>query len=74
MSSIRTQFTHKSVMLGICFLGMLLNSRYEAWSSPDAEANHLKSPSIEAKAKQSQQNDSLEAKKEEAEVSMACFG
>lgn len=61
-------------MLGICFLGMLLNSRYEAWSSPDAEANHLKSPSIEAKAEQSQQNDSLEAKKEEAEVSMACFG
>ncbi len=73
MSSIRTQFTHKSIMLGILFLGVLLNSQLESWSSTDAMADQAETPSKEAEAEQPQSPDSLEAHQEE-EVSIAGLG
>lgn len=73
MSNIRTQFTHKSIMLGLLFLGMLLNSQFESWRSTDAMADQAETPSIEAEAEQPQSPDSLEAHQEE-EVSIAGLG
>ncbi|NER11737.1 hypothetical protein SAMN06265375_10514 [Muriicola jejuensis] len=74
MSSIRTQFTHKSIMLGILFLGVLLNSQFESWSSEDAVAEQADTPALEVEAEQPQTTDSLEATYEEDETAIAGLG
>lgn len=74
MSSIRTKFAHKSIMLGILFLGALLNSQYEEWISADAVADQAKTPAVEVKAEPSQSTDTLEASYEETETSIAGLG
>ena len=74
MSSIRTQITHKSIMLGILFLGVLLNSQIESWSSKDAVAKQAEAPTMEAKVEQSEPSDSLEAQYEETDTSIAGMG
>lgn len=74
MSSIRTQFTHKSIMLGLLFLGMLLNSQFESWSSTDAVAEQADSPALEIEAEENQSADSLEASYQDEETSAAGLG
>jgi hypothetical protein len=74
MSSIRTQFTHKSIMLGILFLGVLLNSQFESWSSADAVAEQADTPALEVQAEQPQSTDSLEATYEEDDTAIAGLG
>ena len=74
MSSIRTKFAHKSIMLGILFLGVLLNFQLESWNSADAVADQAETPSMEAEAEQPQSTDSLEAQYEEEETNIAGLG
>ena len=74
MSSIRMKFAHKSLMLGILFLGVLLNSQLESWNSTDVVADQAQAPSTEAEAEQPQSTDSLEAQYEEDETSIAGLG
>ena len=73
MSSIRTQIAHKGIMLGILFLGVLLNSQFEEWRSSDAVADQAEAPSVEVEAEQPQSTDSLEAQYEE-EANIAGLG
>jgi len=74
MSSIRTQFKHKSIMLGILFLGALLNSQYDTWNSSDADTDQVKNPSIDAQIEQSHQSDESDHKKENGGTSIASYG
>ncbi len=72
MSSIRTKFAHKSIMLGILFLGVLLNSQLESWNSTDVVADQAEVPAIDSETEQS--TDSLEAQYEEEETNIAGLG
>ncbi|GGD54504.1 hypothetical protein [Muriicola marianensis] len=74
MSSIRTQFTHKSIMLGLLFLGMLLNSQFESWSSTDAVAEQEVNSSSELQSEESLESDTMNSDENRSEVSMADFG
>ncbi|MBT8281081.1 MAG: hypothetical protein KJO16_05845 [Muriicola sp.] len=73
MSSIRTQLSHKLIMLGIFFLGMLLNVHFDSESSEAAVVEQVEISSKEADTKQISKADTLEAKQEKTEVSMASF-
>ncbi|QBA64930.1 hypothetical protein [Muriicola soli] len=73
MSSIRTQISHKLIMLGIFFLGMLLNSQYEAWSSSDTDANQARNPSSEIQYEQTQEGEVSDDKKEDIESNLASY-
>ncbi|WP_372974011.1 hypothetical protein [Muriicola sp.] len=74
MSNIRTQFTHKSIMLGLLFLGMLLNSQVESWRSTDVVADKEINSSSDIQSVESLESDSLNSEDKGAEVSMAEFG
>ncbi|MEZ2415729.1 hypothetical protein ACA086_12245 [Muriicola sp. E247] len=62
MSSIRTQFLHKGIMLGICLMGVLLSTIFIGNDSEYSDdtllvGHHIENPSEE---KEYQSNGSLE--------------
>ncbi len=74
MSNFRTQFLHKGIMLGILFLGILLNVHYESRNTIEAVADQIEIQSIEADSDQTPPSDTLEVKYEEADTSTAGLG